>query len=167
MDISSEPVTTREELSENAYVSWHRLVEPRLRAALVAEFGADLGRDADLGGVVVPRGRTGSGCWVSTILLAMRSEWGNGGRDGSERIHGVPSWSTQRRPRHRVSSRSFTRRWPRCRLGNARSSCCVPAMASRTPKWRRCWASLGVQCRTTSNEDFDIYERRSDHERTR
>jgi hypothetical protein len=46
MDISSEPVTTREELSEDAYVSWHRLVEPRLRAALVAEFGADLGRDA-------------------------------------------------------------------------------------------------------------------------
>lgn len=46
MDISSEPVVTSEELSEDAYVSWHRLVEPRLRAALVAEFGAELGRDA-------------------------------------------------------------------------------------------------------------------------
>jgi hypothetical protein len=166
MDISSEPVTTREELSEDAYVSWHRLVEPRLRAALVAEFGADLGRDATSEAL--------SYVWENRLRVlgldnsvATRSEWGNGGRDGSERIHGVPSWSTQRRPRHRVSSRSFTRRWPRCRLGNARSSCCVPAMASRTPKWRRCWASLGVQCKTTSNEDFDIYERRSDHERTR
>ena len=46
MDISSEPVVSSEELSEDAYVSWHRLVEPRLRATLVAEFGAELGRDA-------------------------------------------------------------------------------------------------------------------------
>ncbi|MAT07249.1 MAG: hypothetical protein CL424_19630 [Acidimicrobiaceae bacterium] len=43
MDVSIEPVT---EVVEDEFSSWFALAEPRLRAALVAEFGADLGRDA-------------------------------------------------------------------------------------------------------------------------
>lgn len=46
MNISSKPVARSEALSEDAYISWHRLVEPRLRSAFVAEFGPELGRDA-------------------------------------------------------------------------------------------------------------------------
>jgi RNA polymerase sigma factor (sigma-70 family) len=46
MNISSKPVVKSEALSEDAYIYWHRLVEPRLRAAFVAELGPELGRDA-------------------------------------------------------------------------------------------------------------------------
>lgn len=46
MNVSNEHVSRQAGTGDAAFEAWFRSTEPRLRAALVAAFGAELGRDA-------------------------------------------------------------------------------------------------------------------------